>query len=221
MNLRTRMFLGWLSVAAVLLPDAAISLAQVNVIPSDTLPARKGERCMVCGAKLDSDDVALIVRGRRVPLDQSMVKHFMDNPEKYFNQKQPKSVLFQEELGAPEGVALGGISWGWFLFGSYVLVALLFAGLSGYVAVSKGLEPIRHFFIGFIFSVFGFLYVLTRPSRTQAGEVPAGLVKVPSTAAPVVCPHCGHTNHPSARNCSACKAKLEPLAQSEVSRAFS
>ncbi|MFQ5675448.1 MAG: hypothetical protein ACE5G1_06080, partial [bacterium] len=66
----------------------------------------------------------------------------MNNQEKYFAELQPKSALFQENFGAPPGAAQGGISLGWFLFGSYVLLALIFSGLSGHAAVSKGLNAI-------------------------------------------------------------------------------
>jgi hypothetical protein len=202
----------------LLLPLAAQE--KVTVTPTDTLPAKIGERCTVCGAALDEESgVALIVRGRRVPLDKSMVETFMDDPQKYFTTKHPKSALFQEELSAPAGAALGGISSGWFLFGLYVLVALIFSGLSGYAAVSKGLSPIPHFFVGFFFSALGYLYVLTRPAAVKEGEIPDGLVKVPVTHAPVSCPQCGYANHPSAKTCANCGSKLQPQMESEVARA--
>ncbi len=177
---------------------------------------RTGERCIVCGVLLTEEDVVLIVRGRRVPLKYTMVDSFLRNQEKYFAKLQPKSALFQENLEAPAGVAQGGISSGWFLFGLYVLVALIFSGLSGYAAVSKGLNPITYFFIGLLFSAFGYLYVLTRPTKVSRGEIPTGLVKVPTTLMPVPCPKCGNTNHPAAKKCAGCGGKLEPLFQSEA-----
>ncbi len=183
-----------------------------------TVPAEVGEHCIVCGVPLSQDDVALIVRGRRVPLDKSMVDVFLSNPEKYFSQRQPKGALFQEELYAPPGVSQAGIGWGWFFFGLYMLIALFFGGLSGYAAIDKGLQPIPHFFFGFFFSVFGYLYILTRPSVTKRGEVPSGLVKVPTTRLPVACPGCGNTNHPVAARCSGCGRTLEPPLESEVAK---
>lgn len=183
-----------------------------------SVPAKPGERCTVCGVSLTENDVALIVRGRRVPLNNAMVDSFLRNQEKYFSTKQPKGALFQEELKTSAGVAQGGISSGWFLFGLYMLVALIFGGMSGYTAVSKGLQPIPHFFIGFFFSALGYLYVLSRPAAVTKGEIPAGLVKVPATHAPVPCPDCGNTNHPAATKCVGCGAKLQPLMQSEVTR---
>ena len=188
----------------------------VSQYPS--VQAQLGERCAVCGVPLTEDDVALIVKGRRVPLNEAMVSEFLLNQEKYFSKMQPRGALFQEELDAPAGTALGGVSSGWFLFGLYVLVALIFGGMSGYAAVAKGLKPIPHFFIGFVFSTIGYVYVLTRRSQAEEGEIPSGLVKVPVTSAPAPCEKCGYTNHPSARKCASCGTKLNPIVQSDVTR---
>ncbi len=194
--------------------------AQEKAIKSQypLMSPKLGERCIVCGVLLTENDTVLIVRGRRVPLKRAMVDSFLSNQEKYFSQKQPKSALFQEELDVPVGVAQGGISLSWFLIGLYTLVGLIFGGMSGYTAVSKGFSPIPHFFIGLLFNVFGYLYVLTRKATAQKGEIPAGLVKVPITHAPVPCWECGRTNHPSARHCADCGAELEPKIESEVDR---
>lgn len=179
--------------------------------------AKIGEHCTVCGVALTEKDVALIVRGRRVPLNKEMVDTFLNDQEKYFSQKQPKGALFQEELRAPAGVAQGGISLGWFLLGLYVLLGLIGGGLSAYIAVSKSLRSAPYFFIGFFFNALGYLYVLTRPSRVVE-RIPSGLVKVPTTQAPLACPACGNTNHPTARRCAACGDNLQPASQSEVAR---
>ncbi|MGH7454512.1 MAG: hypothetical protein ACRENG_24375, partial [bacterium] len=218
----TKNFFSWrVGVACCLL---AVPLWAQENLPQTPYPAvrpKLGDYCTVGNVPLDTlQDVALIVRGRRVPLHHTMVDSFMRTQEKYFSQKQPKSALFQEELSVPAGVALGGISSGWFLFGLYVLVALVFGGMSGYTAVSKGLKPIPHFFAGFFLSAFGYLYVLTRPAVAKKGEIPAGLVKVPATNAPVPCPSCGYTNHPSAAKCAGCGSKLQPMMESEVARAM-
>jgi len=128
---------------------------------------------------------------------------------------QPRSALFDKEPGTPRST-LGS---GWFWFGLYVLIALICGGLSGYAAVGKGLNPIPCFVAGFCCTIPGYLYVLTRPVNAQADEVPAGLVKVPATSAPVACPQCGYTNHPTAQKCLSCSASLQPTVQSEVARA--
>jgi len=186
--------------------------------PYKVMPAKPGERCSICDVPLTDQDVALLVRGRRVPLNHTMVDSFLTNEEKFFAAKQPRGALFSEEMTEQPGVSLGGISTGWFLFGSYILIALIFSGLSGYAAVSKGLPPIRYFFIGFVFIVLGYLYVVTRPALAKKGEIPEGLVKVPTTSAPMACPKCGYGNHPSAKVCSECGNKLQPKLQSEVAR---
>jgi hypothetical protein len=194
--------------------------ADTTTLPYPLVPAKPGEKCTVCGTDLSEDDVALIVKGRRVPLDRTMVDEFLANQGMYFSQLQPKGALFQEDLDSPAGTSLGGLTKGWFLFGLFVLVSLVFAGLSGYAAVSKGLRPLPHFLIGLFFSAFGFIYVITRPSTAPHGGIPHGLVKVPVTASPVPCEKCGGSNHPSAETCASCGAKLKPRIESEVERAM-
>lgn len=187
-------------------------------VPHVQVPAKAGERCTVCGVVLGEDDVALIVKGRRFPLDRSMVDVFLKNPEEYFRFKQVKSALFQEEMRAPAGSAQAGIGWGWFLAGLYVLSSLLFGGLAGYVGVARGLSSITCFFAGFFLNALGLIYILMRPPLLKAGDVPPGFVKVPLTHDPVACPACGNTNHPAAARCAACGASLVPKLQSEVAR---
>ena len=183
------------------------------------VPAKNSENCSLCGVRLTSDDVALIVRGRRVPLCLAHVETFLSNQERYFSNRQPKSALFQEDLSAAQGTAQGGISQGWFLFGLLVLSALIFGGLSGYRALSMGLPPLAPFFIGFFLNLPGYLYVISRPAAQDHLKVPRGLVKVPETVAPVPCPACGEVNHPTARQCMGCGQELHPSQPSEVTRA--
>ena len=183
------------------------------------VPARNSEFCTLCGVRLTSEDVALIVRGRRIPLCQPEVETFLNDPERHFSNRQPKSALFQEDLSAAQGTAQGGISQGWFLFGLLVLSALIFAGLSGYRALSMGLPPLAPFFIGFFLNLPGYLYVISRPAGKDHMKVPKGLVKVPETVAPAACPACGEVNHPTARQCLGCGQELHPSQQSEVTRA--
>ena len=210
----------YLALAFCLLALPLRTQENASQTPYQSVRPKLGDYCTVGNVPLDTlQDVALIVRGRRVPLHRTMVDSFMRTQEKYFSQQQPKGALFQEELSAAKGAALAGVTSGWFLFGLYVLVALVFAGVSGYTAVSKGLPPIPNFFIGFFLSALGYLYVLTRPAVAKKGEIPGGLVKVPLTHAPVPCAACGYNNHPSAKQCVGCGGKLEPMLQSEVARA--
>ncbi len=181
--------------------------------------AKNSELCAVCRTELTSEDVALIVRGRRTPLCQAHVETFLNNLERSFSSRQPRGALFQEDLSAPPGTAQGGISRGWFLFGLLVLSSLIFGGLSGYRALSMGLPPLAPFFVGFFLNLPGFLYVVTRPAGQDQGQVPKGLVKVPETVAPAPCPACGEVNHPTARQCPGCGKELHPSQPSEVTRA--
>ncbi len=177
-----------------------------------------GERCLVCNMPLGPNDLTLLVRGRRVPLKQAMVDSFLNNQEQFFAKVQPRGALFQESLQRPNGIAQGGITSGWFVAGAYLLLALLMGGLSGYLAVSKGLPATRYFFSGFLFSVVGLLWTLTRPGGAQRNNIPKGLRKVPNTAAPVACPQCGGSNHPSAAGCPECGAVLTPAIEAESLR---
>ena len=211
---------------AVLLRGAALLLlvlyggvGRVGGQSYSRVPAKNSESCTVCGVELTSDDAALIVRGRRIPLCQAHVETFLNNLERSFSSRQPRSALFQEDLSAPPGTAQGGISRGWFLFGLLVLSSLIFGGLSGYRALSMGLPPLAPFFIGFFLNLPGFLYVISRPAGQGRLKVPKGLVKVPETVAPAPCPACGEVNHPTARQCLACGQELHPSQQSEVTRA--
>lgn len=184
-----------------------------------TVAAEVGEHCIVCGMPVSSSDIAIIVRGRRIPVMKDMAASVLKNPEIYFKSKQPRGALFQEDFQAPPGAVQASVSLGWFLAGLYVLSALVFGALSGVAAVSKGLPPISGFWFGLGLSVFGYLYVLTRPSQATPLDVPAGLVKVPVTQSPLACPQCGNTNHPAAASCAVCHVLLSPQGRSDLSRA--
>jgi len=184
----------------------------------EALPPRPGETCIVCGIPLTDDDVALLVRGRRVPLNRAMVDSFMNNQEQFFSRLQPRSALFQENLGVAPGVAQGGISWGWFAFGLYVVTSLISAAMSAYCAIAKGLPAAQYFFVGLFLNIFGYVYVKSKKPSSKTANVPKGLHKVPVTNAPHACPECGGSNHPSARACLQCGAKLSPAYTSEASR---
>ena len=80
----------------------------------DTVAAKSGERCTVCGGRLTESDVALIVKGRRVPLDRMDMNEFMRHQGKYFAKLQPKGALFQEGMG-PETGGRENVGMGWFL----------------------------------------------------------------------------------------------------------
>ena len=208
----------FLTIFLILIPSIVLSFPTEGDADYKKVAPKKNERCIICDVPLTEEDFALMVRGRRVPLKAAMFDSFMNNQEKYFSKLQPKSALFQENMDAPAGVAQGGVSMGWFWFGVYVLVGLIFGGMTAYTAVAKGLSAVPHFFIGFFLPVIGFAYVMSRPSSVKKGEIPDGLVKVPTTSAPEQCPKCNYTNHPSATACAGCGAELQPEIASEVSK---
>lgn len=181
--------------------------------------AEVGERCTVCGMPLSSNDIAIILKGRRIPVMKGMAASVLKNPEIYFKSKQARGALFQEDFQAPSGAVQGGVNLSWFLAGIYLLSALAFGALGAVASVSKGLAPIFGFCLGFGLNVFGYLYVLTRPSQTTSLDIPAGLAKVPVTQAPLACPLCGNTNHPAAASCAVCHVALSPQGHSDLSSA--
>ncbi|MCA9771162.1 MAG: zinc ribbon domain-containing protein, partial [Myxococcales bacterium] len=174
---------------------------------------RPGDRCAVCGTPLGPDDVVLLIKGRRVPLMAKMQKGFLANPDRAFAQLQPKSALFTEPMEAPR------MRSGWFLFGLYVLVGLVFAGLTSYAAVNRGRRPVPWFFAGLAVNVLALLALLTRPRAERVSGLRTGLRKVALTHSPARCPACGFETHPSARRCPGCGGALSPSFESETARA--
>ena len=191
------------------------SYSQYTAPIKDNYPrveVRPGDHCLVSGKPLGPNDVCLLVDGRRVPLKKEAVNIFLNNQEKYFSKLQPRSALFTESMANPTSLSMG-----WFLFGIYVLIGLIFAALTSHAAVGKGLRPIPWFFVGLLFNALGYLAVLTKKSQAT-GNIPEGFAKVPLTSAPSVCQSCGYENHPSAKNCSSCGTGLSPETSSEVEK---
>lgn len=195
----------------LVLPVASQERSEIYGYP--TVEVRPGDHCLVSGHPLGPNDVCLLINGRRVPLKKEAVDIFLKNPEKYFSKLQPKSALFTEEMGESKSLSLG-----WFIFGIYVLVGLIFAALTSHTSVAKGLSPIPWFFAGLFLNVFGYLAILTKKPGEIATNVPSGLRKVPLTDDPSACSSCGHENHPSAKNCSNCGIALTPKAVSETEK---
>lgn len=128
---------------------------------------------------------------------------------------------------APRGAFLGAgpehaqMSAVWFWTGIYVLAGLVFGALGAHRALQTGNRAVAWFFAGFVFTLPGYLYLLTRPKKellAPAG-VPRGLHKIPATCAPEPCPGCGELNHPAATQCASCGGKLTPRFASEAQRA--
>lgn len=185
--------------------------------PYPVVEARAGETCIVCDKAVGPKDRVYEFEGQRVPVHVGACDiAFLRNPGHYLARLKPRGAFLSAEPNlAPN------ISWRWFAFGIYVLLGLVFGAICAYRAVNHALKPWPWFLAGFFFNLFGFLALLTRPagesSMAPAG-LPRGLVKVPTTSSPRICPHCGTPNHPAATSCSGCGNKIEPLVTSEVSR---
>ncbi len=173
-----------------------------------------GSLCVVCGEPIHAHEPVYLINGQRVPLHgpgSACDAVFRKDPAKFLAALQPR------------GAFLGGepsqVSFGWFVFGSYVLLGLVFAGLCGQAALNRGLAPMPWYLGGFFFNVFAYVAVLLKRGEAMNAPagVPGGLGKIAATYAPTKCV-CGAENHPSASQCSTCGRALTPTVSSEVSR---
>lgn len=187
--------------------------AAARVEEFEKVPVKSGDRCLVCNTPIDErNGLVILYRGRRVPLMAKMVDDFLDNTTAYFGRLQPKGALFQEE-----SILGSAIHYGWFVFGLWVFLALIAAGLCANLAFRRGLPPGRWYFAGLAANFFGFFWMLRQKPRATV-RLPPHLAKIPQTEPPVRCPKCGATNHPSAARCSSCGAAIQPKRESEVAR---
>jgi hypothetical protein len=177
---------------------------------------RAGETCIVCDKEVAATDRVYEVEGQRVPVHTGACDNALRRaPGHFLARLKPRGAF----LGA-EPTLGPNFSLRWFAFGIYVLLGLVFGAFCAYRAVNHALRPWPWFLAGFFLNVFGFLALLTRPAGdSSTAGLPPGLVKVPTTYSPRVCPRCGATNHPSATSCAGCGNKIEPLVTSEVARA--
>jgi hypothetical protein len=175
------------------------------------VPPRAGEICLGCNHPIGADDKCYLVEGQRVPVHRAGCDDSLRaSPLRYLASLKPRGGFFGGER------APGAVSNAWLLLGLYVLAGLCFAALCAHRALNQGLSPYLWFLAGFLFSAPAYLVLLTRPA--QRPEYPAGLVKIPATAAPQACPQCGAMNHPAAERCLECGSALRPAILSEVSR---
>ena len=176
---------------------------------------RAGETCIVCDKTVGATDRVYEVEGQRVPVHMGACDNaFRRAPGHFLARLKPRGAF----LGAEPNLG-PNFSLGWFAFGIYVLLGLVFGAFCAYRAVNHALRPWPWFLAGFFLNVFGFLALVTRPAGdSSVAGLPPGLVKVPTTYSPRVCPRCGATNHPSATSCAGCGNKIEALVSSEVTR---
>ena len=104
--------------------------------------------------------------------------------------------------------------------GIVIFQALVFGSITSYVAVHRGLNAGRWFFVGFAFSFLGMLWVCTRlPIPGRFSPRPFG--KTPCTYDPIRCDACGAWVHPSRHTCVKCGQALPgEHPQSEVESAI-
>ncbi len=181
------------------------------------VPQKGGEICALCNQPIGASDPVYLVHGQRVPLHAAELAEpgVTARLETLLAQLRPRGAFLGAESAPAE------LSAGWFFFGIYVLIGLLFGALCAHRALNTGYNPISWFFVGLVLSLLGYLALLTRPKREVVAPagIPSGLRKIAATYAPAACPKCGTENHPSAAQCLGCGAKLSPQLTSEVSRA--
>jgi len=170
--------------------------------------------CVVCGKEIHAHEPVYLIGGQRVPVHgpgSECDAAFRANPEKFLAALQPRGAFLG---GEPSQVSLG-----WFLFGCYVLVGLVFAGLCGQVALHRGHPQSQWFLAGFFLNVFAYVALRLQAKGVVIAPagVPGGLGKIAATYSPVRCV-CGAENHPAARQCSTCGRELQPTVDSEMAR---
>ncbi len=173
-----------------------------------------GEQCLVCGQRVfDGQVVQVRYKGRNFYVAEKMFKAFAEDPDRHFKKMQARAALFDESslhIDQVPSLAL------W--FGLYVLLSLVTSALSGALAIQRGLPPVPWFFVGLAGNLAGLLVLLLNKKRGTVPELGGRLEKVPTTASPLPCPHCGITNHPAASACGGCGRSLSPGIQAEVAR---
>lgn len=177
-----------------------------------------GEQCLVCRKQVFGEDVVeILYKGRTFFVGKPFMGEFEADPARYFARIQARSALFDENALA----TTRSMAFGWLWMGAYALAGVLCSAACAYIAVCKGLTPLRWFFAGLFGNVAGLAAVMfAQPGDAAAlpAGIPAGLAKVPTTRRPSACPACGAPNHPSAGRCADCGASLTPSVQPETGR---
>ncbi len=176
-----------------------------------TVPAEKGDRCIVCNTPLTADDAVFVIEGRRVGVKKAMEAEFLSNPWAYINRLKPSGGLFGGEAAPP-----GGVSDVWMYAGIYVLLGLVFGAMAAHRALDTGQRAVPWFLAGLFLNLFAYLALVVRGTDRESPGRYSGVVKIPVTVEPVLCSKCDALNHPSATRCSKCGGSLQPSMNSEV-----
>jgi hypothetical protein len=181
--------------------------------------------CVACGHATDAVSTSRPIdhRGRRVAAcSEPCAERFAADPDALFARFETRGAWFDEPAAArrPGGGSappLTQLLSGWFWFGAWIVLGLIGAAWSAYLALSKGLAPLPWLLRGLAFNLLAVLAVALK--RPVAVAQP-GLAKIATTAAPVDCRECGGPNHPAARRCVGCGAPIETGVESEARRAL-
>jgi ribosomal protein L40E len=136
------------------------------------------------------------------------------SPAKFLAKLKPRGALLDASSVS------GQASYDWLYFGFYMLAGLVFAALAAHRAFHVGRRPLVWLTLGLVGNLPAYAVLLALPKRQvrALAGIPPGLGKIASTYSPQACPKCGAENHPSALECSDCRAKLNPTAESEAAR---
>ena len=192
------------------------SFAITNQIQPDSttytyVDIKAGDLCIVCDMPINSESgIAFLFKGRRVTIDLAHFKDFIENPEKYFYKLQPNVALYSEGVFNKYQ-----INYGWFVFGLWVLLALVSAAFCVNIAMKKGLSIKKWFYIGLGANIFGLIYLMSQ-FKNQIVELPEKFGKIPRTETPLICTSCGVYVHPSANKCNSCGNVLKSISESEI-----
>lgn len=151
-------------------------------------------------------DIAFAAADRAGTLDQIVRK------------LEPRSALFQgdSKFLNPVYQQANPMSEHWMHAGLWVLLAIVSAGVSGFIALTTHRPVICAFVVGFVLPLLGPLITLALPKRPEGFALRGN--KIPTTYDVVSCPACGRSLHPSASTCPACAAAQSPKIQSDVQR---
>jgi hypothetical protein len=174
---------------------------------------KSGDLCIVCDMEIDKNSgIGFLLQGRRITIDLEHVHEFFNNPEKYFYKMQAKVALYDERA-----IISDQINPDWFLFGLWIVIALICAAICANIAMRKGLNSQSWFYYGFVFNLFGLIYLTTLVNKSTH-ILPKRLGKINLTDAPLKCNACDQYNHPSANECSYCGNGLQSISESELDK---
>jgi YHS domain-containing protein len=195
-------------------PLWATSIETPKRLPPDETLMPTPMHCPVDGEIVENREHGVTWEGRRYYMEsEACVQIFMADPETYARRIEPRAALYSTpRIDRPSYSPLV------LYISLFVVVGLASGAVTSYVAVQKGLGGSNWFLLGLALNVVAVVMVFFCRGREMLFQT-KGLCKTPQTHAPLVCPNCGNSNHPSAVRCSGCDEAMDPKVQSEVARA--